>query len=351
MKVGAVALIVCAGVCQAGEPLEFVLEPTADNDTCMLGAAGVPDVSGASGGLRIVGELSGRDVVGLWPDAYLIAFDSTGAILAEDNDSSPFGNGWAPALVDVDSDGDGVSELLEPDGFGGYVLRLGLTGRPDGFDGDVDGLFIAGPHQQIGDIEVRVTVGATSGPQIIERRSFTTGSEAFRLGYNTGSFDPIPTDLSFVRIETDNTVGVDRVFDDRDFYHFTNLDPHSEYVVEIEGGVGLDGLPTDVRLGWYDKNCNLILSDSSSGPHPDYGRLALITDINGEFILLVSAGSDADGDGLADSGPGVGEPHGVGGGYVLTVRRAGGSAADLNGDGVVDSSDLAILLAAWGPVP
>jgi len=32
----------------------------------------------------------------------------------------------------------------------------------------------------------------------------------------------------------------------------------------------------------------------------------------------------------------------------LTVETIGGAPADLNGDGCVDSSDLAILLAAWG---
>ena len=35
----------------------------------------------------------------------------------------------------------------------------------------------------------------------------------------------------------------------------------------------------------------------------------------------------------------------------ITIERTAAAPADLNGDGVVDGADLAILLAAWGPCP
>ena len=326
----------------------------------------------------INGELEKRDAPHCEPDTYLVCFDKLNDYLGQDDNSSEKGNGWASGLSGP--------ECFVDNGDGTRSLRLGVTGRPDGLDGVFNGLFQNGLHGQLGCFEVCVDFRDAGGAIVsseVYSDEFITGAEAFHINYD------VPAAAVSVDVNIDNQCGSVEVRCDVDFMKLTNLVALCDYCIEQIGGLNCECTPTDTKLGWYDKGCNLIIFEGTGGVVPEYAKLCVIADVNGEVNLAVSGELDCDFDGLDDTlqeawyasqgearalidCPEIKPGHGEAGCYTLKVyvtgahadtaddggdTGAGGEAAlmqqaldfgDLNMDGFTNTADLGLLIANFG---
>ncbi|MCB9847634.1 MAG: hypothetical protein H6814_04395 [Phycisphaeraceae bacterium] len=151
-------------------------------------------------------------------------------------------------------------------------------------------------------------------------------------------------DREIVSVPNGNRIRIDAGLDpgdcsqlchDVDFFELTGLTPLSDFDINIEAA-----MPGVFRLGWYDKAGALIF--------PGVSSISLVADVNGMAILAVTATADQDFDGFVD---GTADPHGLCAEYQLVIRSPGNNGIlieDLNYDGVVDTADLGLLLAAFG---
>ncbi len=124
--------------------------------------------------------------------------------------------------------------------------------------------------------------------------------------------------------ETEHDFNGDAIADDADRAAFAS------YIAAYDGSASdADGLVDD-RVTLLDPGENFCLYDVT-GDHL----------IDGMDLAVFDGGLPADptGDGAVDSSDLA---------ALLAMWETNGGPADLNGDGVVDSSDLAALLAAWG---
>ena len=324
----------------------------------------------------INGELEKRDAPYCEPDTYLVCFDKLNDVLDSDDNSSEKGNGWASGLWG--------SDCFVDNGDGSRSLRLGVTGRPDGLDGVFNGLFQNGPHGQLGDFDVCVEFldagGATVSTEVYTDE-FITGAEAFHINYE------VPAAATEVHVNIDNQVGSVEVRCDVDYMKLTNLVPLCDYCIEQIGGLNCECRPTDTKLGWFDKGCNLILFEGTGGAIEPYAKLCAVADANGDINIAVSGEYDCNFNGLHDDledaylashgeyrapieCPEVKPGHGEAGCYTLKVYVTGahnnddsgdgGTAGDvaamqisldkgdLNRDGTTNTADLGILLGNFG---
>ena len=322
----------------------------------------------------INGELEKREAPYCEPDTYMVLFDKLNNVVAQDDNSSNLGNGWASGLVANDASG------FIDNGDGTRSLRIGVTGRPDGLDGVFNGLFQNGPHDQYGGFTVYVDF--SDGTSYSYEDEFVIGAEAFHINYE------VPADAVSASINIDNTTGTVEVRCDVDFMKLTNLTPLCDYAIEQIGGINCECRPTDARLGWFDKGCTLILQEGTGGKVYEYARLLTVADANGEINIAVTGEYDTDFDGLHDDDqdawydaqdrapsecpdpkPGHGEagcytlkvyvtasdPHsganngsGAGSGGEVELMQEALDKGDLNMDGRTDTADLGVLLGNFG---
>jgi len=322
----------------------------------------------------INGELEKREAPHCEPDTFMVLFDKQNNIIASDDNSSDKGNGWASGIWADETSG------IIANGDGTRSLRIGVTGRPDGLDGVFNGLFQNGPHGQLGGFEI--CVDFDNGDSYVYSEEFVTGAEAFHINY------AVPADATEAHVNIDNTTGRVEVRCDVDFFKLTNLVPLCDYVIEQIAGLNCECRPTDAKLGWFDKDCTLIVFEGSGGAVPEYARLQTVADANGEINLAVSGEKDCDFDGLDDEYqqnwydaqdrapsecPEPKPGHGEAGCYTLKVfvtvphSDQGGSSdgdggssseatlmqealqhGDLNMDGSTDTADLGILIGNFG---
>jgi hypothetical protein len=318
----------------------------------------------------INGELEKRFESSCEPDTYLVCFNKTNVVLDSDDNSSELGNGWASGLWG--------SDCFVDNGDGTRSLRLGVTGRPDGLDGVFNGLFQNGPHGQLGCFSVHVDFRDGAGSTVSEEwytDEFLIGAEAFHINY------AVPAAATEVHINIDNQCGQEEVRCDVDYFKLTNLVPLCDYCIEQIAGINCECLPTDARLGWFDKSCTQILSEGTGGAVSEYAKLCAVADANGDINVAVSGENDDNFNGIHDEHEVVAddrapaecpEPkwgHGEAGCYTLKVYvtvpheetggagGTGGEAAvmqsaldhgDLNMDGVTNTADLGILIGNFG---
>jgi len=375
---GAAACLSAAGLAIAGSSVNVTFEngavPTGPED-CDAPDVCIPfdwtEILIPADCTYINGELEKRSVPGCEPDTFMVLFDKQNVIIASDDNDSTKGNGWASGLSVDDATG------FVDNGDGTRSLRIGVTGRPDGLDGVFNGLFQNGPHGQLGCFEV--CVDFDNGDSFVYTDEFVIGAEAFHINYT------VPAAATSAEVNIDNQCSSVEVRCDVDFFKLTNLVPLCDYVIEQIAGINCECLPTDAKLGWFDKDCTLILFEGTGGAVPQYARLQAVADANGEINLAVSGEKDCDFDGLDDDLQGAyydaedrapaecPEPkpgHGEAGCYTLkvfvTVPHSdqggssdgdGGSGAamqealqfgDLNMDGSTDTADLGILIGNFG---
>ena len=384
---GTVGSPLVADICQVA------FEPAEPNNLCVgpFGGQTLNLMSDADC-LIINGKLDNCGFPGPQPDTWLCVFDKEGDLIVSDDNGSELGNGKGSGLIIGDGNGDGMSDILVNNGDGTYSLRIGVTGFPDGFDGNCNGFFQNAPHGQMGEFTVYVEfISGIMEPTAIQNSDangydadvvaegvagegsalpgivigsesytdeFVTGAEAFRINFTA------PVGSEIVRINIDNTTGHAEVCDDVDYMCVTGLDPLEQYCLTVVGGLDYDCNPTDTQLCWLNKDCEVIATDDDSGPAVGYSQLCVISDVNGTVCFAVSGGGDDDCDGWV-----LDDPHGVCGTYSIQVRRtadmlppppfAGCSVeevesinfaelGDLNADGIVDGDDLSRLLSNWG---
>jgi hypothetical protein len=358
-------------------PLPSCIESMEDNDT--LEQCQVVDAEECDG--LITGKLEPRAFPACEPDTYLVLFDKPGEVIRQDDNSSTEGNGWASAFFDV-----GFGTGLIANGDGTFSIRIGVTGRPDGFDGKFNGLFMNAPHRQLGGFCVTVTFQDGAGEPLEDSQlpdgspianpqvycdEFITGAEAFRINYT------LPVGTVTVDVVVDNVVGTEPVGGDVDFYCVENLVPFCEYCVVQVGGLTDDCTPTCTAIGWLDKDGVVIGVAEGGGFVPEYTVFCpVIADTNGRVNIAISGAGDQDFDGLLDAlerapaecpeSPPFHEKIGC---YTLIFEvvtphgddpgdgQSGGETAameqaldhgDINMDGLTDTADLGLLLNWFG---
>ncbi|MCB9839063.1 MAG: hypothetical protein H6813_06965 [Phycisphaeraceae bacterium] len=363
IAVGAVAVAGFTG----GAPV--VIADHEPNDT----SDSLENISAPAGDFVLVGKLEKRYAPDCEPDTFMVLFDKLNRFVASDDNGSNKGNGWASGLFGV-SDAAGFID----NGDGTRSLRVGVTGRADGFDANFNGLNQNGPHGQLGAFTLYVTFRDASGAPIDETLEYTDefaiGAEAFYINFI------VPASAASADICIDNTVGKVLNCTDVDYLCLKDLVPLCEYCITQIGGIDCECRPTDALLGWFDKNMNLIALDDESGPVPGYARLCVVADIDGRARIAVTGSGDEDFDGYLDGqllnagGQGVVRApaecpdylrgHGVCGCYTLDVRvnhphndgtdpdeaqlLNAMTHGDINMDGVTNTADLGILLGAFG---
>ncbi len=316
--------------------------------------------------LYITGKLEKRELPNCEPDTYIFLFDKDDNVVAQDNDSSPLGNGKASAVFDLAPIPNGDDS--------GATVRIGLTGRPDGIDGRFNGLFFNAPHQQIGEATVFVRYFDGMGVMIGQDEyvaDFQTGLDAFRINYE------VPMGTESVDVIVDNTTDMITYKGDVDFYELDCFPAACDVRIKVVGGMDHDCDTIPLVMGWYDKNGNLITCFEET-TEDGFVFMDVISDANGRVRLAISGAGDCDFDGLLDDGgmggartietPCVDLPpyHGVSGVYVfcweITKHEPGDGGGgddngdlfimlqngDLNMDGGVDVVDLAIMINNWG---
>ncbi|MFO0872735.1 MAG: hypothetical protein U0575_02010, partial [Phycisphaerales bacterium] len=220
----------------------------------------------------------------------------------------------------------GPSTLAGPIDLSSSWVSSGMTVHAGGML-ETPGLAIAPGAQLSG------AGGAVAGAITIEGTldvgiSGATGS-APRLGVN-GSLDLLPSALTAVQLSSTPTTEVARL-------------------VDVEGAATVDGdLDVDVSFMWWSgprrpveivratrlmgSFATVNLAAAPYGPPLELRQTATTIRVQADFI------EDLDDDGLVDSADM---------GVLLAAWGPGPSPADFNGDGTVDGADLAMLLARW----
>ena len=371
MLLAAHALIALGAFAVAGIPSaeHVIIADTEPNDTKDT----LVNVPAPAGRFILVGKLEKRYAQGCEPDTFMVLFDKLNHFIAAEDNSANKGNGWASGLFGV-SDANGFID----NGDGTRSLRIGVTGRADGFDGNFNGLNQNSAHLQFGDFTLfvifRDAAGAQVGPTLEYTDGFDIGAEAFYINHL------VPPSATSADLCIDNTVGEILNCNDVDFFCIKDLVPLCEYCVTTVGGIDCECKPTDTLLGWFDKNMALIDLDDESGPVPGYARLCVTADIDGRARIAVTGSGDEDFDGYLDGqffntgAQGVGRAptecpdflkgHGVCGCYTLDIRvnhphtdnenpdeaqlQNAMSHGDINLDGDTNTADLGILLGNFG---
>ena len=244
------------------------------------------------------------------PDLYLGALDDSFSVIAEDDDSSPFGDGFAPALYMVP---------VNPGG----EIAFDITGLEDPP--------FSGTHVEFGEFEVFVNIYEFIDDQFnfIDSTFYDDFIEEEQI-INFSDSNP-SWDGAYYDIEVNNAFP-----NDVDFFRFSGLTPGESFTaetLEVPGGF------IDTVLGWYDENGDLIDSADDGGQF-NYSKLTGVVPANGEVVLAVSGFGDIDF--FEGTHPYMGP-------YELTITTgAAGVPGDYDGDLDVDSDDYTVWANAYG---
>lgn len=241
------------------------------------------------------------------PDLYLAALDESFNVIDEDDDSSPFGDGLAPAIY------------MAPVNPGG-AISFDITGYEDSP--------FSGTHTEFGEFEVFVNLYDDQF-NFIDSRYYSDFIEEAQI-INFSDSDP-SWDGAYHDIEVNNAIP-----NDVDFFRFSGLAPGESFTaetLEVPGGF------IDTVLGWYDENGDLIDSADEGGEF-NYSKLTGVVPANGEVVLAVSGFGDIDFfEGL----------HPYMGPYELTITTgAAGVPGDYDGDLDIDADDYTAWSNAYG---
>ncbi len=139
---------------------------------------------------------------------------------------------------------------------------------------------------------------------------------------------------------------------DVDFFRVVGLLPGATYEATIVAGMNSENAFTDTMLGWLTDVDVIVATDDNSGPLRGYSKLAFVADGDGVATLAITGHGDDDFNGSMDGSMSY-EEYGFGG-YMLSIRVEEVDEmpierqADLNGDGVVNTADLGMLIGVFG---
>jgi hypothetical protein len=143
---------------------------------------------------------------------------------------------------------------------------------------------------------------------------------------------------------------------DADYYRIIGLSPGATYTAMIIAGLDSANNFTDTMLGWFVAAGAPVAADDNSGSRSVYSMLDFTADGGGSATLAVAGHGDGNFDGLMD--PSMPYEQMGRGGYVLSIRARVELGemplerrADFNGDGVVDTADLGMLIGIFGATP
>lgn len=330
------------------------------------------------------------------PDTFMVLFDASGNVIAQDDNSSTLGDGWASGMQGI-----GAGSGFTDDGDGTFSLRIGVTGRPDGLDGIFNGLFQNGHHGQNGPYQLFIQFYDASD-QPTESVSYLGnidyGAEAVVLNVDVpaGSVAAdlnIKNDFPYPCVPAD--LNMDSVIDTADLGALINAfgetpapTPVPDLVMVLKSRLN--------KVIATDDNSSTLGDGSAPGFFGFDVNSGIVNNLNGTFTIRafitgVGDGNDGAFDGLAFGAPhgelgrvvviaeyfdGTGAPigsesrsvefiTGAEGHYVnfeipdatvtanLQVDNTAGGwplPADINEDGAVDTADLGSLISAFGDV-
>ncbi len=285
-----------------GEPL-FTFCEEEDNDRCEAAqvidsqiAVSETDFSLADDCFFITGKLQKDCVWDCEPKAALIAFDKPVQCFDEDGDAIQ--NRFAEPVITKSLTGQlsGLAPLAD------RTIRLGLAATSDANDGTINGLASNGPHNEFGEVTIKVffndggTTRGTAAPDETYVFDFQNGSDALRVAFQ------IPSGVSSVDVLACEDTGQVEVAWDSDFYEVTNLFENTAYCVTVVGGLDEFCEPTDLVLGLFDKNCQLIQTSADAPSHFDgaFPELCVLSDDQGTIRFGVSGDRDRNFNGIRD---------------------------------------------------
>lgn len=246
------------------------------------------------------------------PDLILRALDSEGNEIGFDDDSSIYGDGFAPGLFDV------------PVGVGG-AIEFQISGFGDeNFTGD---------HLEFGEIDIYVDIFGDDFAFVdgFVENAFVDGFVPEDAVYTFFDANPAWEDAFY-------TVDVNNAFpNDVDFFTFSGLTPGESFTAETRSVP--DANLIDTVLGLFDEFGNLIDSADEGGEF-NYSLLTGVVPDSGEITLAVSGFGDEEF--FEGFHPFLGE-------YELVVTEGGGPVVgDYDGDGDVDADDYTTWRNAFG---
>ena len=320
--------------------------PDFDND----GHPDFQDLDSDNDGITDIVEDGGTDANG---DGYVDTFDPTTGTLSDDTD----GNGWSdnnttdgqedtdndghPDRVDLDSDNDGIADIVEDGGTdadGDGMIDTFNDANNDGADDDdmTDGLEDT-DNDGIADHE-DLDSDNDGIPDIIEDGGADANGDGMIDDFNDANNDGADDDdMTEGTLDTDN----DGIPDHED------LDSDNDGIADVEeaGGTDVngDGIIDDFTDangdGWDDANGTSIPLDTDEDGLADYVDLDSdndgINDVIEGHPYDTGVGLDADGDGMIDD---VVDSNNDG--WSDDNGTSTGNVPDTDGDGIPDYQDL-----------
>jgi len=238
-------------------------------------------------------------------------------------------------------------------GYGGSGLFFQTSTGPIRIDvtGSGNDAFSSGfNHGERGafDVYIRFYAGTFISETVLHGE-FVTGDEVF--SFTNIALAPGTVDFDIIVNPLADEEG------DVDFYEMNGLRPNADYRLTIIGGVNsriLPRRPLDTVMaqftaaGVQTSNFN---DDIGAVPPNNYNPRSVLTitsDNSGRLFFAISGYDDSDFNGADNSGPFPLERHKETGQYTFHIKHQCIGRPDINLDGVVDGSDLAILLVNWG---
>jgi large repetitive protein len=302
-----------------------------DNDTIgdvIEGGNGAVDTDndGTISPTEGMGDTDGDGIPNVLDNAPTVFGDAGNAPLPEQGGAD---TDMIPDYLDTDSDGDGITDLVEA-GRDPMVIDMNGDGQVDNpIDPDGDGIpNNAGNDRSPNTFGGTTPVGAvdTDGDGVVDALDLDDDNDGI-VDSVEGVFtdtdkDGIPDRLD---LDSDN----DGILDVQESGRKGGADANGDG--RLDGPVGTDGIPDSVQGAPNDMMANYTVIDTDGDGKPDFRDLD--SDNDGLDDVVESNGTDANSDGLADGPVGVS-------GIPASVILPEVAPVDTDGDGKPDFRDL-----------
>jgi large repetitive protein len=306
------------------------LDLDSDNDTIadvVEGGNAAADTNG-DGTVSITEspDTDGDGIVNALDNASTVFGDAGNGMLPEQGDAD---TDMIPDYLDLDSDGDGITDLVEA-GRDPTVLDTNGDGQVDNpSDPDGDGI----PNNS-GNDRNPTTFGGTIIPDTVDSDGDGLTNGADLDDDNDGILDTVEglttdTDGDGIPDRLDLDSDNDGILDVQESGATTGVDTNGDG--RLDGPVGTDGVPDGVQAMPNAGTVNYTLVDTDGDMRPDFRDLD--SDNDGINDVREGSGTDVNGDGKAD-GPVAST--GIAGTVTIPVSKP----VDTDGDSIPDFRDL-----------